>query len=58
MFAGYYAEHTVDGGAVVQLRAPFRPDWFAPLVRMKRRGGNLPLWQFVQQPNFDARRTR
>ena len=53
MFARYYAQHTVDGDAVVQLRAPFRPDWFAPLVDMKIRRGALPLWRFELQPNFD-----
>ena len=53
MFARYYAQHTVDGGAVVQLRAPLRPDWFAPLVNMKIRSGALPLWRIELQPNFD-----
>lgn len=53
MFARYYAEHTIDEEAVVQLRAPLRPDWFAPFIRKDRVKGALPLWQFIQQPNFD-----
>ncbi|MDO9068416.1 MAG: hypothetical protein Q7W05_08165, partial [Deltaproteobacteria bacterium] len=53
MFARYYAEHTIDQGAVVQLRAPLRPNWFAPLVQTKYRSQALPLWRFIQQPNFD-----
>ena len=32
MFAAYYAEHTVDRGEVMQIRAPLRPNWFEPLV--------------------------
>ena len=54
MFARCHAQHTVDAGSVVQLRAPLRPDWFAPLVNMKGGSRALPLWQFVQQPSFDS----
>jgi len=54
MFARYYAEHTVDEDAIVQLRAPLRPNWFAPLVKTGYRSQALPLWRFIQQPNFDA----
>ena len=54
MFTRYYAEHTVDRGDVVQLRAPPRPNWFAPLVNMNGGSRALPLWQFIQQPDFDT----
>lgn len=54
MFARYYAKHTEDEGEVVQLRAPLRPEWFAPLVRKEKGNRSLPLWQFIQQPNFDT----
>ena len=54
MFARYYAQHTVDKGQVVQLRAPLKPDWFVSLIELKGGSQALPLWQFVQEPNFDA----
>lgn len=54
MFARHYAEHTIDEEAVVQLRAPLRPDWFAPFMHKQRAKGALPLWQFIQQPNFGS----
>ena len=52
MFSRYYSEHTVEGGKVVQLRAPHKPNWFVPLVERGSGSDALPLWQFVQQPNF------
>jgi hypothetical protein len=52
MFARYYAEHTIEGNAVVQLRAPLRPNWFAPLVQPGYRSQALPLWRFEIRPNF------
>ena len=52
MFARYYAEHTVEDGKVVQLRAPLRPNWFVPLVERKGGSKALPLWQFVQEPGL------
>lgn len=54
MFARYYAEHTVEEDAIVQLRAPLRPNWFAPLVQSEHKSKALPLWCFIQQPNFTA----
>ena len=54
MFARYYAQHTVNRGQVVQLRAPLKPDWFVSLITLKGGSQALPLWQFVQQPKFDA----
>jgi hypothetical protein len=54
MFARYYAEHTIAEDAVVQLRAPLRPNWFRPLVNAEHRCQALPLWRIIQQPNFDA----
>lgn len=54
MFARYYAQHTVNKGQVVQLRAPLKPDWFVSLITLKGGSQALPLWQFVQQPKFDA----
>ena len=53
MFAAYYAEHTVDSGEVVQIRAPLRPNWFEPLVSLQTTRRNLPLWTFAQRPNFE-----
>lgn len=53
MFARYYAHHTVNEGAVVQLRAPLKPDWFASLINFKGGSQALPLWQIVPYPKFD-----
>lgn len=52
MFSRYYAEHTVDKGEIVQLRAPLRPKWFDPLVQGDRISDALPLWKMVQQPDY------
>lgn len=53
MFARYFAQHTLDAGSVVQLRAPLRPNWFKPLLGMKGGSRALPLWQFALRPNFE-----
>lgn len=53
MFAGYYAQHTVDEGKVVQLRAPLRPDWFVSLRKLKGGSQDLPLWQIITLPQVD-----
>ncbi|MTJ82852.1 MAG: hypothetical protein F8N37_17845 [Telmatospirillum sp.] len=53
MFARYYAGHTVEDKAIVQLHAPIRPNWFAPLLKWNAKGSKLPLWQFILQPNYD-----
>ncbi len=54
MFARYYAQHTIESGEVVQLRAPLRPNWFKPLLDMGGGSRSLPLWQFSLQPNFET----
>ena len=54
MFARHYARHTIDSGAVVQLRAPLRPNWFKPLLGMRGGSPALPLWQFPIRPTFEA----
>ena len=43
MFSRYYAEQTLQGDQVVQLGAPLRPGWFAPLIASDRKGDRLPL---------------
>lgn len=50
MFARYYAEMTVNDQEAVQVHAPLRPGWFAPLVSPDYKGKNLPLWRFFLQP--------
>lgn len=52
MFARYWAEHTVENNAIIQLRAPLRPNWFAPLIQPEHVSQALPLWRFAQRPNF------
>jgi hypothetical protein len=52
MFARYYSEHTIKDNAVVQLRAPLRPDWFSPLLRWDDQNQSLPLWRFTLGPNY------
>ena len=54
MFARYYAEQTLDHGEVVQLRAPLRSEWLERLVNRKPGDNDLPLWQFIQEPNYDG----
>jgi hypothetical protein len=54
MFARYFAKETMRDGDVVQLNAPQKPAWFAPIIRRDRKSGALPLWVFELQPNFDA----
>lgn len=53
MFSSYFAQHTVDDRQVVQLRAPMRPEWFAPLLQRDRPKGALPLWIFKLRPSYD-----
>ena len=55
MFARYYAEMTVDQHEVIQLRAPLRPGWFAPLVSTDYKSKALPLWRFILQPNYEGK---
>lgn len=50
MFARYYAKHTLEDRDVMQLRAPLRPGWFAPLIRYDYQSKALPLWRFTLQP--------
>ena len=54
IFARYFAEQTMLSGAVTQLRAPVRPEWFEPLRRWQDRDRSLPLWRFMLQPNYDG----
>lgn len=50
MFARHYAAETIRESAVLQLRAPLRPGWFAPLIRPEHVSDALPLWRFTLQP--------
>ena len=52
MFARYYADQTLKNHEVVQLHAPGRTGWFAPLVLPDYDGKALPLWRIELQPNF------
>jgi hypothetical protein len=52
MFSRYFAAKTIKDDAVVQLRAPLRPDWFAPLIRPDHVSDALPLWRFSLQPTY------
>ena len=58
IFAGYDERLTVEARAVVQILAPPRPKWFAPLVMPDYKGKALPLWRFVQAPNFTVPRKK
>lgn len=53
LFAHYYASHTLNDREVVQLLAPHRPGWFAPLQQRDYESEALPLWRFTLQPNYD-----
>lgn len=52
MFARYFAEQTVRDGDVIRVRAPQKPDWFAPLVSTEYQSEQLPLWRFILQPGY------
>lgn len=54
MFSRHYAEATVENREVVQVRAPHRPEWLAPILSIDIQRAKLPLWVFVQQPNFEG----
>ena len=56
MFAHYYAQKMIDGGEVVQLRAPPQREWLERLVNRKTKDKALPLWQFLLEPNYDEPR--
>jgi len=56
MFARYWAEQTVDKGEVVQLRASLQPEWLERLIVRNRGDNDLPLWQFLLEPNYDEPR--
>ena len=58
MFALYYADQTLKNHEVVQLHAPVRPGWFAPLVLTDYDGKALPLWRIELQPNFTVGRVQ
>lgn len=53
LFAHYYASHTLEDREVVQLLAPQRPGWFAPLQQRGYKSAALPLWRFTIQPNYE-----
>lgn len=55
MFARHFAAETIKGNSVVQLRAPLRPGWFAPLIRPDHVSDALPLWRFTLQPSSRAK---
>lgn len=48
MFSRYYAGLTLEDGKVVRLRAPARPEWFAPLLDREYVGKAMPVWRFQQ----------
>ena len=43
MFSRYYAEQTLQDHQVMQLSAPLRPGWFAPLIASDYKSRTLPL---------------
>ena len=58
IFARYYQSQTLAGSEVVQILAPPRPKRFSPLVSSDYKGKVLPLWRFVQEPNFTMPRQK
>lgn len=52
IFCRYYSDQTLKDQEVVQLYAPPRPGWFAPLAASKYEKKTLPLWQFNLYPKF------
>ena len=56
MFSRYFAEMTIKDEAVVQVRAPTRPGWFAPLLSPGYKSDVLPLWRFTLMPKVPGSR--
>ena len=52
MFAQYYTDLTIKSEKVVQIRAPFQPGWFEPLVREDLLCDKLPLARFLVRPSL------
>lgn len=54
MFSRYFAEQTIVGREVVQLRAPLQPGWFAPLIAHDHVSQALPLWRFQLRASYKS----
>ena len=50
MFCRYYSMQTMQDKEVVQLHAPPKPGWFAPLLASDYDNIELPLWRFTFKP--------
>lgn len=51
IFSRYFATRTIEGDAVIQLRADAVPEWFAPLSNWPYGESKLPLWLVSMQPS-------
>ena len=52
LFARYYADHTIQEGAVIRIMAPTQPEWLQDL--RKEDGDNrMPIWRFIIKPNYE-----
>jgi len=54
IFSRYFATRTIEGDAVIQLRADAVPEWFAPLADWPFGESKLPLWLGRIEPSPEA----
>ena len=54
IFSRYFAIRTIEGDAIIQLRADAVPEWFAPLASWPFSESKLPLWLIRMQPSPEA----
>jgi hypothetical protein len=54
IFSRYFAIRTMEGDAVIQLRADAVPEWFAPLASWPFGESKLPLWLISVRPSPEA----
>lgn len=53
MISSSYGEQTVYEKSVIALDTNLEPSVFSVKIPDKYKGNNLPLWQFIIQPNPD-----
>ncbi|MCC7697456.1 hypothetical protein [Janthinobacterium sp. EB271-G4-7A] len=53
MISWAFAEHTIQDGQVIALDVTYDPDTFSPKIPREHKSDQLPLWQFIVQPNYE-----
>lgn len=53
MISWAFAEHTIQDGQIIALDVTYDPDAFSLKIPRKHKSQELPLWQFLIQPNHE-----